>query len=312
MGSFQEAMKKAGIASEAELAAAETETPAAGAESGAENGERKPRPERPPRPDRPPRASEPEKLEEKPCAKCGSVFMPKHSKHRLCPKCAEEHFTASKEKEKTRTERPAEGGESGGVRRLDVAGEAKPADAAPRPPAPKRDRPPRPPRPAGESGGGRRLDSAGEQREYREHREAPRESHREPREAPAGFPSDYLRSGYFTGSALRDEVLDRWARDVGALLVARGLAAIQMRAFYSHVKRAEASSNAGREFQLVREELLKMRPVAAARQGRRLIPGEFADFLDRNLELVKDTASMRAFAEHFQAVAGYTAGRLRK
>jgi hypothetical protein len=55
-----------------------------------------------------------------------------------------------------------------------------------------------------------------------------------------------------------------------------------------------------------------MRPVAAARQGRRLIPGEFSDFLDRNLELVKDAPSLRAFAEHFQAVAGYTAGRLRK
>jgi CRISPR type III-A-associated protein Csm2 len=99
---------------------------------------------------------------------------------------------------------------------------------------------------------------------------------------------------------------------VAALLVSRGLTAIQMRAFYSHVNRAEASNKAGREFRLVREELLKMRPVAAARQGRRLIPGEFADFLDRNLELVRDAPSLRAFAEHFQAVVGYTAGRLRK
>jgi CRISPR/Cas system CSM-associated protein Csm2 small subunit/predicted nucleic acid-binding Zn-ribbon protein len=301
MGSFQDAMKKAGIASDAEIAAAEPESSAASTESGAEGGERKPRPERPPRAERPPRSAEPEKVEDKPCAKCGTVFSPKHSKHRLCPKCAEEHFTASKEKEKTKAERPAEGGES------------KPAEAAPRPAAPRRDRPARPPRPAGEQ---------------REHRDAPRDSHRENRdshrdthrdsnrdsnrEAPAGFPSDYLRSGYFSGTALRDEVLDRWAREVGALLVARGLAALQMRAFYAHVKRAEASSKAGREFQLVREELLKMRPVAAARLGRRLIPGEFADFLDRNLELVKDAASMRAFGEHFQAVAGFTAGRLRK
>jgi CRISPR type III-A-associated protein Csm2 len=168
-------------------------------------------------------------------------------------------------------------------------------------------------------GGGRRLDGGGEAREtYRDerhrdtHREAARESHRENREAPAGFPSDYLRSGYFTGSALRDEVLDSWARHVAALLVSRGLAALQLRAFYSHVQRTEVSSKAGREFPLVREELLKMRPVAAARQGRRLIPGEFADFLDRNLELVRDAPSLRAFAEHFQAVVGYTAGRLRK
>jgi CRISPR/Cas system CSM-associated protein Csm2 small subunit/predicted nucleic acid-binding Zn-ribbon protein len=306
MGSFQEAMKKAGIASDAEIAAAEPETSTASAEGGAENGERKPRPERPPRAERPPRPSEPEKIEDKPCAKCGTVFTPKHSKHRLCPKCAEEHFTASKEKEKTKAERP----ESGEVK----PGEAKPAEASSRPPAPRRDRPARPPRPAGERDSREHREPRDSHRENREtHRDTNRDTNRETsREAPAGFPSDYLRSGYFAGTALRDEVLDRWAREVGALLVARGLAALQMRAFYSHVKRAEASSKAGREFRLVREELLKMRPIAAARLGRRLIPAEFADFLDRNLELVKDAASTRAFAEHFQAVVGYTAGRLRK
>jgi CRISPR type III-A-associated protein Csm2 len=308
MGSFQDAMKKAGLSSdEAETPETKPETLAANAEAGVEGGESRPRIERMSRGERPSRPSErpsekiPEKIEDKPCAKCGTVFTPKHSKHRLCPKCAEEHFTAAKEKEKAKADRPAETGESIGRPRLDGAGESKVAEGSPRLLAPKRERPPRPPRPP---------------HAIREPRDTPREttreSHRENREAPVGFPSDYLRSGYFAGSALRDQLLDSWARNVAALLVSRGLTALQLRAFYSHVQRAEASSKAGREFGLVREELLKMRPVAAARQGRRLIPGEFADFLDRNLELVKDPPSLRAFAEHFQAVAGYTAGRLRK
>ncbi|GEM_PF-3064817 len=302
MGSFQDAMKKAGLSS-GDPEAPETSAPdsaageAAGGESrgaGEGGGERKPHRDRPPRQDRPPRppregaGDKPaEKLEDKACAKCGTMFSPKHSKHRLCPKCADEHFTAAKEKSAADTAKPAEG-------------------SAPVARPPKRDRPPRqdrPPRP---------------ERPPQGEPHAPREGHREsrePREAPAGFPQDYLRSGYFaggSGSVLRDQVLDSWARNVGALLVQRGLAANQMRMFYAHVKRAEASAKAGRDFNLVREELMKMRPVAAARQGRRLIPGEFADFLDRNLELVRDAASLRAFAEHFQAVAGYTAGRLRK
>jgi CRISPR type III-A-associated protein Csm2 len=297
MGSFQDAMKKAGIASDAvELPAAAPETPAANGEARADSGERKPRGERPPRNDKPA-----EKVEDKPCAKCGTVFSPKHAKHRLCPKCAEEHFTAPKEK----TERPA-----------GAAGDAPAAaeGAAAKPPAPKRDRPPRPPRPASEVREARQERPRDAHREgHRDQpRDQPRDSHRDSREAPAGFPSDYLRSGYFAGAALRDEVLDSWARNVAALLVSRGLAAVQLRAFYTHVQRAETSAKAGRDFKLVREDLLKMRPVAAARQGRRLIPGEFADFLDRNLELVKDAASLRAFGEHFQAVVGYTAGRLRK
>src|SRR5436190_18274176 len=82
MGSFQDAMKKAGLSSaEAEAAAENSEKPAEKQESRAEGrpeGDRKPRGPKPP----------PAKLEEKPCAKCGTTFLPKHAKHRLCPKCA--------------------------------------------------------------------------------------------------------------------------------------------------------------------------------------------------------------------------------
>jgi len=316
MGSLEDAMKKAGLASASTDDAADSTAAAKESPKEANGGEK-----RPPREPRPPKADA-EPLVEKPCAKCSTPFMPKHSKHRLCPKCAEEAFNASKEKSAEKGASSA--GEKSGDR---PAGERPAGDRAPRPPRDKaavagsgaganagprperRDRPARPPRqertdrPQGDRPQGDRP-----QQEHREHRE----NRNAPKEAPQGFPRDYLQSGYFAGAVLRDDVFDTWARHVAGLLVSRNLSTNQMRAFYAHVRRAEASEKAGRDFKEVREDILKMRPVAAARLGRKLIPAEFADFLDRNLDQVKDVRSLHAFAEHFQAVVGYTAGRLKK
>jgi CRISPR type III-A-associated protein Csm2 len=257
MGSLEDAMKKAGLSATQEEQEQQQEGEAPSREK---NHAR-------------PEAPAPSAPEEKPCAKCGTMFMPKHAKHRLCPKCAEEQFAVKPTGEGAR---PAPKAESGGDKRI-----------APKPERRERPPSPRPPRPV-----------------------QPQETPAAP--APQGFPRDYLQAGYFSGAVLRDDVFDTWARHVAGLLVTRGLSSTQMRTFYSHVLRAQAAARAGRDFREVREDLLRMRPAAAARLGRKAIPGEFADFLDRNLEQVKDPRSLGAFAEHFQAVVGYTAGRLKK
>ena len=100
MASLEDALKKAGLA--AETAAAETSEPkkpadaaevhAGGSKSATSSTNQAP-----------------EVVEERPCTKCGTVFLPKLAKHRLCPKCAEEHFTAAKaeKSDKPAGERPA-------------------------------------------------------------------------------------------------------------------------------------------------------------------------------------------------------------
>ena len=95
------------------------------------------------------------------------------------------------------------------------------------------------------------------------------------------------------------------------VLVERRLKSRQLRAFYNHVKRAGAAMDAGRDIHLVRADILKIKPFAAERQGRGSIPAGFREFLDRNVDQVKDENSLRAFAEHFQAVVGYATGRLK-
>jgi CRISPR type III-A-associated protein Csm2 len=283
-------MKKAGLSS---AATSEPEKPAeAPADQKRESGWMSAAPAAKPASN--PASMAPEVVEERPCTKCGTVFLPKLAKHRLCPKCAEEHFTAAK------AEKPAGAARPEGEKPARAAGE-KPAGPRPE----RRERTPRQPQ---------RGPQAARPAQEGQHHEAHREPvQREPqREAPQGFPRDYLASGYFAGNVMRDELFDTWARHVAGLLVTRGLSAKELRAFYGHVRRAEESAKAGRDFGEVREEILKMRPVAAARLGRKQIPSEFADFLERNIDQVKDTRTLGAFVEHFQGVVGYTAGKLRK
>jgi CRISPR/Cas system CSM-associated protein Csm2 small subunit len=137
---------------------------------------------------------------------------------------------------------------------------------------------------------------------------------RESRPASAGVPHNYLTGGYFAGqnrALLKEELYLGWAEQWAELLVYRRLSAGQLRGFYNHVRRAAAALQAGADAQQTRSQVLRLSGFAAARVGKPGFPQEFREFLDRNIEQVKDADSLKAFAEHFQAVVGYTAGRLR-
>ena len=338
MGNMEDALKKAGLAegeespeppSAAEGSVAATEAPSETSvepvgEVSAESDT--------PTPSEP--AAEPK---EEPCAQCGTLFMAKHPRHRLCEKCAAERQSARIQakpvprpdaKPASADRGPAPTGETRACAKCGtVFSPRQPrhrmcdkcaAEAPPREP-----RVPRESRPLGES------------RPFRESRPAPevprtpaqtapRPVRRDPprettpvRRAPApvaGVPHDYLAGGYFGGRApthLRDELFLDWAQQWADLLVQRRLSSAQMRAFYNHVRRAAASLQAGGDAQQARARLLRIPGFAAARVGRPGFPLEFREFLDRNVEQVKDAATLQAFAEHFQAVLGFTSGRLR-
>jgi CRISPR/Cas system CSM-associated protein Csm2 small subunit len=87
----------------------------------------------------------------------------------------------------------------------------------------------------------------------------------------------------------------------------------QLRAFYAHAKRREASARNGRPWSEVYTELVKMVPIAGERAAKGIIPREFEEFIRRNVERSKDqTAFLEGFIEHFQAVVAYSAGTLKK
>jgi len=344
MGNMEDALKKAGLAEgeesppapapvEGSEAASAAEPPAeASADTAAEPATSAAEPAA--------QAAEPH---EQPCAQCGTTFMAKHPRHRLCDKCAAERQAARvQSKPAPRSEGRAEGKPAASVatdRGAAPSGETRAcakcgtvftprhprhrmcdkcaAEAAPR--EARAPRAPREPRPAAESRPIRESRPAPEMPRMAAP-PAPRPVRRDPPPArrvsapPAGVPQNYLAGGYFGGGTrgnLRDELFLDWAEQWAELLVQRRLSSAQMRAFYNHVRRAAASMSAGGDAQQARVQLLRIPGFAAARVGRPGFPMEFREFLDRNVEQVKDAATLQAFAEHFQAVVGFTSGRLR-
>ncbi len=225
------------------------------------------------------------------CAQCGAEFTPKHSKHRMCNKCAEERYAARKA--------------------AIAAGTAEPAkERAPRP-----EKPVLPEKKCAKCGtmfvpksSKHRLCMKCADEEFAppavgQVSNLPATGSR----SVAGFPPGYLASGYFAaaGKTPRDEVYGSWARQIARLLVNKKLKSHQLRVFYNHVKRAGDAAAAGKDIAEVRADVLKVKGYAAERQGRGHIPAEFREFLERNADQVKDAGSLGAFVEHFQAVLGY-------
>jgi CRISPR type III-A-associated protein Csm2 len=127
---------------------------------------------------------------------------------------------------------------------------------------------------------------------------------------PENYP-DYFHSD----RTLRPEYLTELAEKIAASFgnTWPELTRNQLRAFYSHAKRREASARNGRPWAEVYPELVKMVPIAAERTAKGIIPREFEEFVRRNVEKSRDpTAFLEGFVEHFQAVVAYCAGTLRK
>ena len=120
MGNMEEALKKAGLSeSEPEPglpAEKQEETPPPAEEAASAPAEAKPEAKPP---------TKPEAKKDHQCSKCGAVFVPKHPKHRLCPKCADEHFTARPPRRAEPPERPT--GAAGAVGTVEAV--EKPAAA---------------------------------------------------------------------------------------------------------------------------------------------------------------------------------------
>jgi CRISPR/Cas system CSM-associated protein Csm2 small subunit len=336
MGNMEDALKRAGLGAEGEAApeppAAEDKPAEEAAAPAAEAAEAPAAVEAPPEAAAPaaPAAPAAAEAQEQPCAQCGTPFVAKHPRHRLCDKCAGERQAArAQSKPAPRPEiKPATS--AAGETMAETRACAKCGTAfTPRHPRHRlcdkcaAEAPPREPRPP------REARPSAEARPVRDARTTPETAlparpvarlvRREPLPArrvstvSAGVPPDYLAGGYFTAGArgLRDELYLDWAQQWAELLVLRRLSSAQLRAFYNHVRRAAASLEAGGDAQQARAQVLRIPGFAAARVGRPGFPLEFREFLDRNIEQVKDAASLRAFADHFQAVVGYTAGRLR-
>jgi CRISPR-associated protein Csm2 len=127
-----------------------------------------------------------------------------------------------------------------------------------------------------------------------------------------GLPSGYLVGGYFNDEGnIKDELLVDHAREVARLIGLRGqgyegIKNAQLRKFYGHVRAADTRMNYDAPFEAVRPSILELSAFVAEAAGKRKVPAVFQQFMDKNLENIRDAKSFRqGFVKHFQAVVGF-------
>jgi len=121
---------------------------------------------------------------------------------------------------------------------------------------------------------------------------------------PDGYP-DYFDSE----GNLKCEYVTDLAQAIAERLGREKLTSHQLRAFYLHLKRLQASLDRGRPFKEIYPEICKLKPFAEERSAKGRIPKYFGEFIRRNVDKAVDQKAFEAgFVEHFQAVVAYCAG----
>jgi CspA family cold shock protein len=125
------------------------------------------------------------------------------------------------------------------------------------------------------------------------------------------FGPDYLRDGYFEERGgkpyLRTEVLDTLAMDVARVLGNRDMKAAQLRRFFNKARGIESKLDRTRDFEAIKADIYGFKRDVAYQVGRKVVPEEFQQFIDRNVELaVQDEKSFQqGFMQHFESVMAY-------
>jgi len=122
------------------------------------------------------------------------------------------------------------------------------------------------------------------------------------------FGPDYFQSGYFDEKGnVRPEVLDTTAMEVAKRLGNAGMKSAQMRRFFNKARGIEARLGRDKDFDAIRADILSFKSDVVYQVGRKVVPEEFKQFIDRNIELaVADEKSFKeGFLRHFQSVLAY-------
>lgn len=124
------------------------------------------------------------------------------------------------------------------------------------------------------------------------------------------LPNQYLVGGYFgdDSKTLKREYVLQFAKELANNLSSdrRAIKKTQLRGFYDKVK--SARDNYERNYIDLNDALLsicELAPLAQQSVTRGNAPKLFADFIEKNVNFVKDYESLKAFEQHFRAIVCY-------
>jgi len=120
---------------------------------------------------------------------------------------------------------------------------------------------------------------------------------------------EYLKGGYFDVSGNIYEDLLTTMADQIAQMFAKAYPKLknhQLRRFYQHTRAAENKLRMTSDWPSTNVDIKKLKSFVAEAKGKDKVPEVFYDFINRNIDWVKDEKSfLQGFLEHFQAVVAY-------
>jgi CRISPR type III-A-associated protein Csm2 len=119
------------------------------------------------------------------------------------------------------------------------------------------------------------------------------------------LPAGYLKDGYFDKDGnLLPQVIQDWPEALAKTFARERLTSTQLRRFFNRVRAIEQQDL---PFVRLKEDILSIKPIAAASVGREMAPPIFKEFIDKNVELAiaSENSFRRGFITHFQSVVAY-------
>ena len=119
------------------------------------------------------------------------------------------------------------------------------------------------------------------------------------------LPAGYLKDGYFDkDDNLLPQVIQDWPETLAKTFVREKMTSTQLRRFFNRVRAIEQQNL---PFVRLKEDILSIKPIAAASVGRETAPPIFKEFIDKNVHLAIESPDSfkRGFLTHFQSVVAY-------
>ncbi len=128
------------------------------------------------------------------------------------------------------------------------------------------------------------------------------------------LPEGYLKGGYYNDpekEKLKPEYIVKYPKEIVRGFEKEGKGngnkRSQIRKYYEYLLRIEKKMiNSDNDFSIVEADLQDLISKATYAKGRGVVTKIFEQFIERNVEAVKDEKDLRAFKKHFESVIAFT------
>lgn len=128
-----------------------------------------------------------------------------------------------------------------------------------------------------------------------------------------GLPEKYLESGYYTDvekKKMNPDYIVVYAKNIARSLEKEGgnmkNKRTQIRKYYDYCIRVrDKLSRAGNDFSYVEADFAELLPKVSYAKSRSTVTDLFVEFIDKNINAVKDAKDYRAFLKHFESIVAF-------